>query len=49
MWILTLYLQDRIRMFEYDNKDEAQEEYEKAGGCKILSEVIYFTDFDKKR
>ncbi|WP_164745651.1 hypothetical protein [Neobacillus mesonae] len=46
MWILTLYLKDSIKMFEYDNKEEAWEEYKKANGCKILSEVIYFTDFE---
>ncbi|MCM3569279.1 hypothetical protein [Neobacillus mesonae] len=47
MWILTLYLQDSIKMFEYDNKDEALKEYKKTNGCKILSEVIYFTDFER--
>jgi hypothetical protein len=49
VWILTLYLQDSIKMFEYDNKDEAREEYEKSDGCKILSEIIHYTDFEKKR
>lgn len=36
-------------MFEYDNKDEAREEYDKSDGCKILSEIIHYTDFEKKR
>jgi hypothetical protein len=48
MWILTLYLQDRIKMFEYDNKDEARVEYDRADGCKILSEIIYYTDFEER-
>lgn len=46
VWILTLYLQDSIKMFEYHNKDEAREEYDKADGCKILSEIIHYTDFE---
>jgi hypothetical protein len=49
VWILTLYLQDSIKMFEYDNKDEAREEYDTADGCKILSEVIHYTDFEKMK
>ncbi|WP_198029844.1 hypothetical protein [Bacillus sp. J33] len=47
MWILTLFLQDRIKMFEYDNKDEARGEFERADGCKILSEIIHYKDFEK--
>jgi hypothetical protein len=48
VWILTLYLQDSIKMFEYDSKDEAMEEYAKADSCKILSEFIHYKDFEKK-
>ncbi|MBT2686810.1 hypothetical protein J7I93_01295 [Bacillus sp. ISL-47] len=48
MWILTLFLQDSIKMFEYDNKDEARVEFEKADGCKILSEIIHYVDFEKE-
>ncbi|RBP96092.1 hypothetical protein DFO70_102419 [Cytobacillus firmus] len=48
MWILTLFLHDRVKMFEYDNKDEARTEFEKANGCKILSEIIHFRDFEKR-
>jgi hypothetical protein len=35
-------------MFEYDNKDEARVEFEKADECKILSEIIHYMDFDKR-
>ncbi|MCM3243214.1 MULTISPECIES: hypothetical protein [Cytobacillus] len=48
MWILTLFLQDRIQMFEYDNKEEAKTELKKANGCKILSEIIHYRDFENK-
>jgi len=47
VWILTLYSADSIKMFEYENKDEAWEKYDKVDGCKILSEIIYFTDIEK--
>ncbi|MBX9976484.1 hypothetical protein [Cytobacillus firmus] len=48
MWILTLFLHDKVRMFEYDNKDDARTEFEKANGCKILSEIIHYRDFEKE-
>ncbi|KKI88929.1 hypothetical protein WQ54_28830 [Bacillus sp. SA1-12] len=48
MWILTLFLQDSIKMFEYDDKDEARVEFEKADDCKILSEIIHYRDFEKR-
>ncbi|MEH7013992.1 hypothetical protein V7087_24810 [Neobacillus niacini] len=46
MWIFTLYLQDNIKMYEFDNKDEARKEYDKTDGCKILSEIIHYKDFE---
>jgi hypothetical protein len=48
VWVLTLFLQDRIKMFEYENKDEARIEFDKADGCKILSEIIHYTDFENR-
>ncbi|WP_226617694.1 hypothetical protein [Cytobacillus firmus] len=48
MWILTLFLQDRIQMFEYENREEARIELKKAKGCKILSEIIHYRDFENK-
>ncbi|MGD6959515.1 hypothetical protein ACQCVM_18340 [Rossellomorea aquimaris] len=35
-------------MFEYENKDEARIEFDKADGCKILSEIIHYTDFENR-
>ncbi|URT69070.1 hypothetical protein [Cytobacillus firmus] len=48
MWILTLFLQDRIQRFEYENREEARIELKKAKGCKILSEIIHFRGFENK-
>jgi hypothetical protein len=49
VWILTLYLKDSIKMFEFDNEKEACEEYDKANGCKILSEIIHYRDVEKMK
>lgn len=49
VWILTLYLKDSIKMFEFDDENEACEEYDKADGCKILSEIIHYRDVEKMR
>ncbi len=46
VWVVTLYVHDRIKMYEFDNKEEAQKQFDNLTGCKILSEVIYFTDFE---
>lgn len=46
VWILTLYLQDNIKMYEFDKKDEAWKVYDKTDGCKILSEIIHYKDFE---
>ncbi|WP_176713624.1 hypothetical protein [Pseudobacillus wudalianchiensis] len=47
VWVLTLYLEDSIQMFEFDSKKEAKEKCNKIDGYKILSEVIYYTDVEK--
>lgn len=45
MWVITVYLKsNNITMFEFDTKKEAIEAFEKIQGCKILSEVVYFSD-----
>jgi hypothetical protein len=45
VWVLTHYSEAGIKMYEFDNKEEAKEKYKNTPGNKILSEVIYFTDF----
>lgn len=47
MWVLTLYSHDGIKMFEFESKEEALRSYDKLSGCKVLTEVIYFTDFEE--
>lgn len=47
MWVLTLYVHDNIKMYEFESKEEALRESEKLSGYKVLTEVIYFTDFEE--
>ncbi|WP_299093435.1 hypothetical protein [uncultured Metabacillus sp.] len=44
MWIITLYSQTTISMFEFASEKEAREVFNKLQGCKILSHVIYYND-----
>ena len=46
MWVITVYLEKSIQMFEFDNQEEARVTYNSIKGCKFLSEVIYYNDFD---
>ncbi|MCM3439858.1 hypothetical protein AB3Z07_22490 [Metabacillus halosaccharovorans] len=44
MWVITVYADDRIKMFEFEDEKEAKESIKKIQGSKILSHVIYFND-----
>lgn len=44
MWIITLYSEGNISMFEFTTEQKAREAFNSIHGCKILSEVIYFND-----
>jgi hypothetical protein len=46
MWVITVYSEKSIQMFEFDNQDEARATFNSIKGCKFLSEVIYYNDFD---
>ncbi|MCQ6282842.1 hypothetical protein [Bacillus sp. EB600] len=39
MWIITLYLDANIPMFEFETEEEAREAFKNMKGCKILSEI----------
>jgi hypothetical protein len=45
VWIITAHLKNTIKMYEFDNKKEAKEAFERIQGYKILTEVIYFNDY----
>ena len=48
MWVITVYGKNDIQMFEFDNQEEAKESFKKIKGSKVLSEVIYYNDFDSE-
>ncbi|MFC5587469.1 hypothetical protein ACFPRA_00920 [Sporosarcina soli] len=41
MWVITLYTDVSIKMFEFDTEKEAQEVYNTLEGNKYLSQIIY--------
>ena len=48
MWVITVYKNNDIQMYEFDNQEEAKESFKKIKGSKVLSEVIYYNDFDSE-
>jgi hypothetical protein len=42
MWVVTVYSNSNITMFEFDKEDEARSTFNNIQGCKFLSEIIYF-------
>jgi ArsR family metal-binding transcriptional regulator len=44
MWIITLYLNGNIKMFEFDKEEEANEAFKNIQGTKFLSKIVYFND-----
>ena len=44
MWIINVYLNENITMFEYDTEEEAREALDNIHGSKIISEIVYFND-----
>ncbi|MCM3587309.1 hypothetical protein M3182_16350 [Mesobacillus maritimus] len=47
MWVITVYTKNDIQMYEFENQEEAKETFKKLKGNKVLSEVIYYNDFDE--
>lgn len=44
MWVITVFLKENIKMFEYNTEEEAREVFKNIKGNKILSEIVYFND-----
>lgn len=44
MWVITLYDEENIKMYEFDNEEEAIKSLKKIKGRTILSHVVYFND-----
>ncbi|MED3690795.1 hypothetical protein P4534_18670 [Peribacillus butanolivorans] len=46
MWVITVYSRNNYKIFEFDTEKEAKEAFKGIKGYKILTEVIYFNDYD---
>ncbi|MEY9868921.1 hypothetical protein ABIE66_004300 [Peribacillus sp. B2I2] len=44
MWIITLYKNRGIVMYEFETEQAAREVFRNIQGNRILSEVIYYND-----
>lgn len=44
MWIITAYLDEKIKMFEFETEKEALEVYKNVEGSKFLSQIVYYND-----
>ncbi|MCD1162771.1 MULTISPECIES: hypothetical protein [Bacillaceae] len=46
MWVITVHSKNNFKIYEFDSEKEAKDTFRRMQGCKILTEVIYFNDFD---
>ncbi|MFD4819636.1 hypothetical protein [Peribacillus butanolivorans] len=46
MWVITVYSRNNYKIFEFDTEKEAKEAFKGIKGYKILTEVIYFNNYD---
>ncbi len=44
MWVITLYDEENIKMYEFDNEEEAKQSLKKMKGQTVLSHIIYYND-----
>jgi len=44
VWVITVYSECEIKMFEYDTEQEAREALQNIPNYKILTEVVYYND-----
>jgi ArsR family metal-binding transcriptional regulator len=44
MWVITIYLNGNIKMFEFDKEEEANEAFKNIQVIKVISKIVYFND-----
>jgi hypothetical protein len=44
VWVITIFSNEDIKMYEFNTEKEARETFGKIKGHKILSEIVYFND-----
>lgn len=46
MWVITVYLEKKITMYEFETEAEARKAHVNIEGYKILSEIVYLNDMN---
>ncbi len=46
MWVITVHTKNNVKMFEFDTEKEARNAFCEIQGYKILTQVIYFNDYN---
>lgn len=49
MWIITVFLKQNVKMYEFNTEEEAREAFKNMNGYKILSEILYYQDPSLKK
>ncbi|MGM0878587.1 MAG: hypothetical protein ACQEWV_28830 [Bacillota bacterium] len=44
MWVITIYSNSNMKMYEFSTEKEAREAFKTIKGSKFLSEIVYFND-----
>jgi ArsR family metal-binding transcriptional regulator len=44
MWVITVFTEQNVTMYEFENESEARESIQTMKGRKILSHVVYYND-----
>lgn len=44
MWVITLFLKNDIKMYEFNKEEEARNALKNIKGSKILSQIVYYND-----
>jgi len=44
MWVITVFTDQNVTMFEFENEKEARERIQSLKGYKVLSHVVYYND-----
>ncbi|WP_197089579.1 hypothetical protein [Bacillus sp. SA1-12] len=46
MWVITTFFNKKMKMYEFNTEREAREVFSRIKGGKILSEIVYFNDYE---
>jgi hypothetical protein len=44
VWIITAFINQNVKMYEFNTEEEAREAFIDIKGYKILSEILYYND-----